>query len=53
MLKSILREAKQIDQISSESGLTAAEAGSLLAMLEIRRVVRQLPGKVFALIPSP
>lgn len=48
VLRTILNEPKHIDQIAEESGLSPSEIGSFLAMLEIRKVIKQLPGKFFS-----
>ena len=42
-------EPKHIDSISIETGLPIPQVSSLLMMLEIKRAVRQLPGKMFVL----
>lgn len=42
-------EAKNIDVISAESGLPVAQTLGLLMMLEVKRIVRQQPGKMFVL----
>ena len=43
-------EAKHLDRISLESGLSTPQVSSLLMMMEIKKVVRQLPGKMFSLV---
>ncbi len=40
-------EEKQIEQLIEESGLAPARAASVLLGLELRRLVRQLPGKYY------
>lgn len=40
-------EPKHIDNISAESGLLSSQAASLLMILEIKKAIRQLPGKLF------
>ena len=42
-------EAKHLDAISAETGLSIPLVSSLLMMLEIKKIVRQLPGKTFIL----
>lgn len=42
-------EPKYIDNISIESGLSIPQVSSLLMMLEVKKIVRQLPGKMFVL----
>jgi DNA processing protein len=43
------QEPKYIDNISSEAGLPIQQVSSLLMMLEVKKMVRQLPGKMFVL----
>ncbi|MDD4179841.1 MAG: DNA-processing protein DprA [Candidatus Margulisbacteria bacterium] len=43
-------EAKHLDSISAQSGLPIPQVSSLLMMMEIKKVVRQLPGKMFSLV---
>ena len=40
---------KHIDQIAIESGFPISQVSSTLLMLEIKKVIRQLPGKIFLL----
>jgi len=40
-------EPKDIDAVAGHSGLESAEASSLLLQLELKQLVRQLPGKQF------
>ncbi|OGC05052.1 DNA protecting protein DprA [candidate division WOR-1 bacterium RIFOXYA12_FULL_43_27] len=47
----IIREPKHIDKIAEEIGFSASETGGLLAMLEIKKTIKQLPGKFFAVCP--
>jgi len=42
-------EPKHIDTISVETALSIPQVSSLLMMLEVKKVVRQLPGKMFVL----
>jgi len=42
-------EPKHIDMISNESGFSISEVSSLLLMLEVKKSIRQLPGKMFLL----
>lgn len=42
-------EPKYIDNISVETGLSTPQVSSLLMMLEVNKIVRQLPGKMFVL----
>jgi DNA processing protein len=42
-------EPKHLDVICQESGLPINQVSSLLLMMEIRKIVRQLPGKMFVL----
>jgi DNA processing protein len=42
-------EPKYIDNISTETGLPIPQVSSLLMMLEVKKMVRQLPGKMFVL----
>jgi len=44
-------EPKYIDDISTETGLSIPQVSSLLMMLEVKNIVRQLPGKMFVLYP--
>jgi DNA processing protein len=46
-------EPKHIDGISVETDLSIPQVSSLLMMLEVKKIVRQLPGKVFVLYPVP
>mgnify|MGYP005837263289 CR=1 FL=1 len=41
-------EEKYIDDIITESGLSPTEVSAILLQLEMRRIVKQLPGKLFA-----
>ena len=43
------REPKHIDEVITTTGLTAAQVASCLVMLEIKKVVVQLPGQNFTL----
>lgn len=47
IIKAITNGPKHIDDISIEAGLPIPLASSILMMLEIKRQVRQLPGKLF------
>jgi len=40
-------QPRYIDQVAGDSGLASGEAASLLLELEVKRLVRQLPGKHF------
>lgn len=42
-------EPKYIDNIAIESGLPISQVSSLLLMLEMKKIIRQLPGKMFVL----
>jgi DNA processing protein len=42
-------EPMYIDNISIETGLSIPQVSSLLMMLEVKKLVRQLPGKMFVL----
>jgi DNA processing protein len=42
-------EPKHIDSISIETGLPIPQVSSLLMMLEIKKAIKQLPGKMFVL----
>lgn len=42
-------EPKHLDAISVETGLAIPQVSSTLMMLEIKKIIRQLPGKVFIL----
>ncbi|MBU0573431.1 MAG: DNA-processing protein DprA [Candidatus Margulisbacteria bacterium] len=42
-------EEAHIDRISSKAGLPSPEVSSILAMLEIKGFIKQLPGKMFLL----
>ena len=42
-------EPKHIDNISVETGLSIPQISSLLMMLEVKKIVRQIPGKIFVL----
>jgi len=41
------RDPRYIDAIAGDSGLAAAEVSSLLLQLEMKQLIRQLPGKYF------
>ncbi|MFQ5693744.1 MAG: hypothetical protein ACE5IM_11955 [Nitrospinota bacterium] len=41
-------EEKQIDQLIQESRLSPADVSGALVALELRGLIRQYPGKVFA-----
>ena len=41
-------EPKHIDEIIAATGMPAGQVASVLVMLEIRKLVSQLPGKNFA-----
>jgi len=43
------REPKHLDAIAVESGLSVPQVSSLLMMLELKNIVRQLPGKFFVI----
>lgn len=45
----LTKEPKHLDNLSAESGLSIPQVSSLLMMLEVKNVVRQLPGKMFLL----
>lgn len=49
IISTLSNEPKHIDAISIETGLSISEISSLLLMLEIKKVIRQLPGKIFLL----
>ncbi|OGB89185.1 DNA protecting protein DprA [candidate division WOR-1 bacterium RIFCSPHIGHO2_01_FULL_53_15] len=40
-------ESKHLDSVAAEAGLPVHQASSLLMMLEIKKAVRQLPGKYY------
>ena len=42
-------EPRHIDRVSVETGLSIPQVSSLLTMLEVKNLVRQLPGKMFVL----
>jgi DNA processing protein len=42
-------EPKHLDAIALESGLSISQVSSLIMILELKKVVRQLPGKNFLL----
>ena len=42
-------EPKYIDNVSTDSGLTIPQVLSLLMMLEVKKIIRQIPGKMFIL----
>ncbi|MBI5078974.1 hypothetical protein HZB08_03025 [Candidatus Saganbacteria bacterium] len=46
-------EPKHIDCIAAEAGFPAPQTSGLLMMLEVKKAVRQLPGKLFVLYASP
>ncbi len=48
-IKILSRQPKHIDDIALEIGFSPAEVSSLLMLLEIKKLVRQLPGKLFML----
>ncbi len=45
----ISKELKHVDDIAASAGLRSFEALSMLAMLEVKGIVRQLPGKYFVI----
>ena len=49
IVKVLSLEPKHIDIISFESKLSIPQVASLLMMLEVKKIVRQLPGKIFTL----
>ncbi|MBU0672901.1 MAG: DNA-processing protein DprA [Candidatus Margulisbacteria bacterium] len=49
IVKVLSLEPKYIDNISFESGLPIPQVSSLLMMLEVKKIIRQLPGKMFVL----
>jgi DNA processing protein len=49
IVKVLSLEPKYIDNISQESRLSISEVSSRLMMLEVRKIIRQLPGKMFVL----
>ncbi|MBN2057662.1 MAG: DNA-processing protein DprA [Candidatus Saganbacteria bacterium] len=49
LLRTLSLEPKSLDHIALESGLSIPRVSSLLMMLEIKNVVRQLPGKMFTI----
>ncbi len=51
IVKVLSLEPKLMDHISLETGLSIPQVSSLLMMLEVRKIVRQLPGKMFVLYP--
>ncbi|MFH1319818.1 MAG: hypothetical protein ABII90_04085, partial [Bacteroidota bacterium] len=42
-------EPKYIDNISIDTGLSISQVSGLLMMLEVKKIVRQLSGKMFVL----
>jgi DNA processing protein len=42
-------EPKHVDSIANETGLPIAQISSLLLMLEVKKLIKQLPGKLFIL----
>jgi DNA processing protein len=49
IVKILSLEPKYIDVISTETGLSIPQVSSLLTMLEVRKIICQLPGKMFVL----
>jgi len=49
IVKVLSLEPKHIDSISIEAKLAIPQVSSLLLMLEVKKVIRQLPGKLFIL----
>ncbi|MFH1542887.1 MAG: DNA-processing protein DprA [bacterium] len=49
IVKTLSREPKHIDNISLDSRLAIPQVSSLLLMLEMKKIVRQVPGKMFLL----
>jgi len=49
IVKVLSLEPKYIDNISLETKLSISQVSSLLMMLEVKKVIRQLPGKMFVL----
>ena len=47
LLACVGSEGRHVDVITTQSGLSASEASSLLLQLELKHVVQQLPGKQF------
>jgi DNA processing protein len=49
IIKTLSHEPKHLDLIAAETRLLIPQVSSLLMMLEIKRAVKQLPGKMFIL----
>ncbi|MFC1511370.1 DNA-processing protein DprA [Candidatus Margulisiibacteriota bacterium] len=49
IVKVLSFEPKHIDAISIDSKLSIPQVSSLLMMLEVKKIIRQLPGKLFVL----
>lgn len=49
IVKTLSFEPKYIDSISAETHLSIPQVSSLLMMLEVKKIIRQLPGKMFVL----
>lgn len=47
--KTLSYEPKHIDNIALEAGVSSGQAAGLLMVLEVKKAVRQLPGKMFIL----
>ncbi len=47
IINAIMIEPKHIDAIANEIGLPVYQVSSILAILEIKKIVKQLPGKIF------
>jgi len=45
----LTKEPKHIDEISAKSGMETQEALSILSILEIKKLVKQVPGKYFVI----
>ncbi|MFH1826279.1 MAG: DNA-processing protein DprA [bacterium] len=49
IIKALSLEAKHLDNISNDTLLSISQVSSLLMMLEVKKHIRQLPGKMFVL----
>jgi len=52
VIEKLSDEPKYVDHISQETGLTISEIMSILVQLELKGVIKQLPGKNFVINAS-
>ncbi|OGB87034.1 DNA protecting protein DprA [candidate division WOR-1 bacterium RIFCSPLOWO2_02_FULL_46_20] len=52
IVKTLSLEPRHIDDIAQATSLSTPQVSSLLMMLEVKKILRQLPGKMFVLYPN-